>query len=156
VPTAAAAPKSKTKDAAEEEQEFAHTPEPVLELSTLAPDRPTISVDDKMYELAVMDDFGIDEQQALTRDGAEFDALWNSNDELSKADKQRLKMLLDRMFERVVLEMPKTVKAKMKDGLRGQIVMAFTLAPLAAAAAREQAREEAENKAKEETPTTES
>ncbi|MGC2374249.1 MAG: hypothetical protein WA484_10280 [Solirubrobacteraceae bacterium] len=114
-------------------------PEPLLSLSTLAPIRPTVNIDSeehpegKLYELKQMDDFGIEEQQRLTREGAEFDKLWNT-DNLNKAGRGRLKMLLDRMFE-AVLDAPPEIKKMLSDGQRSQVVLAFTLAPLAQAAA---------------------
>jgi len=127
--------------------EDAQDMEPVLDLSTLAPVRSRINIrtkehpDGKLYELRSMDDFGIEEQQQLTRHGAEFDQLWNT-DKLNSAQRKRLKMLLDGMFERV-LDAPPEVMAALTDGQRSQVVLSFTLAPLAQAAARQETQEKA-------------
>jgi hypothetical protein len=123
-------------------------PEPLLSLSTLAPTRPTVNIaseehpEGRLYELKQMDDFGIEEQQQLTREGASFDKLWNT-DNLNKAGRGRLKMLLDRMFE-AVLDAPPEIKKMLSDGQRSQVVLAFTLAPLAQAAARQETQAKAE------------
>jgi hypothetical protein len=114
----------------------------VLDLTTIAPVRPTVNIrtpdhpNGKVYELRVIDDFGIEDQQQLTREGAEFDKLWNT-DRLNGAQRKRLKMLLDHMFDRV-LDAPADIRARLSDGQRSQVVLAFTLAPLAAAAQRQQ------------------
>ena len=120
-----------------------HTPEPVLDITTLAPERDQVRIDGKLYPLAIMGDFGIEEQQQMTRDGREFDTLWKAADELTETDKQRLKQLLDRMFERV-LQAPQYIKDKLNDDHRQQVVLAFTIAPLAAQARKEQEKEEEE------------
>jgi hypothetical protein len=127
----------------------------VLDLTTLAPVRPTVNIrtsdhpEGKQYELRIMDDFGIEDQQQLTREGAEFDKLWNT-DKLNGKQSKRLKMLLDNMFDRV-LDAPSEIRAQLRDGQRSQVVLAFTLAPLAAAAQRQQ-----ETQARETGSTTES
>lgn len=114
---------------------------PLLELSTLAPKRPTVNIKHKdekgetverLFELRINDDFGIEMQQRLARDGAEFERLWNTDD-LKPAQRKRLKLLLDRMFNQV-LDAPKEVREQLRDGQRAQVVLCFTLAPLAAAA----------------------
>ena len=144
--------------ATEEQQASAeqngHTPEPVLDIKTLAPERERVRIDGELYDLAIMADFGIEEQQQMTRDGREFDTLWKASDELTPTDKQRLKQLLDRMFERVLLA-PQTIKNKLNDDHRQQVVLAFTIAPLAKAAREEEEAEAAKEKGKEKIPTTE-
>lgn len=145
--------------AAREEEATTLEDELVLDLSELAPERPPFRLrwadkpEGEIFHLAVMGDFGIEEQQQLTRDGAEYDRLWNSP-VLSAAEKVRLKQLLDLMFERVVHDVPPEVRNQIRDEHRSQIVLAFTLAPLAAAARREQAKKEAREEAERELPTS--
>lgn len=92
--------------------------------------RPTVRYGGALYELRTLNDFGIDDQQALTRDGREFFRLWSSDVELKRAQKQRLKMLLDRLFNEV-FDAPAEIREQLADGKRAQVVLAFTLAPLA-------------------------
>jgi hypothetical protein len=101
-------------------------PEPILALSTLAPVRPIITIDEQPYELAVMNDFGIVDQQQISRDGTEFVNLWERD--LDDAGKARLKLVLDRLFAQVA-RFPQKVKAKLSDGQRGQVVLTFLFGP---------------------------
>lgn len=102
--------------------------DPILSLTTLAPERPTVEIDGTLYELHVLDDFSIEEQHRLTVDGNEYDRLWSSENLTSKQEK-RLSLLLNRMFEMVLIAPPE-VKAKLNPSQRSQVVLAFTLAPL--------------------------
>lgn len=102
---------------------------PLLELSTTAPKRPTVKIDGRIYELRVMDDFGIAKQQELTRMGNEFDSLWNAQARLNNKQRDRLQFLLDEMFGQV-LDAPSDVCHGLTDSQRQQVVLAFTLAPL--------------------------
>ena len=122
----AAAPQSPAPASAEE---------PLVDLDDIAPKRPTVRKGGVLYELAILDDFGISDQQALTRDGREFFRLWSSEQELAKTERQRLEMLLKRMFARV-LELPDEVT--LTDGEKAQVVLGFTLAPLAQRTAQTQ------------------
>jgi hypothetical protein len=125
--------------------------EPLVDLDDIAPDRPTVKWHGDLYELARLDDFGIATQQALTRDGREFSTLWSAEDELDQNQRARLKMLLERMFEQVVMA-PKAVKRRFSDAEKSRVVLAFTIAPLAQAAAR-QAEREQEQEARETSPS---
>lgn len=122
---------------AEQEIKAPVVPEPLVDLDDVAPDRPTVRFQGALYEMATLDDFGIQDQHGLTRDGREFFRLWSSDDELTKSQKQRLTMLLERMFEKVFIA-PDEVKAKLSDGKKSQVVLGFTLAPLAQRAAAQQ------------------
>lgn len=115
--------------------------EPLLDISTLAPTRQTISIDGTLYELRLMEDFGIADQQALTRDGEEFDRLWNQ-EKLSKNERARLEMLLGRMFDKV-LPLPDEVRAKLSDAHKARVVLTFTVAPLLIGAAQTETETEA-------------
>lgn len=117
---------------------------PLLDLSTQV-DRPFIKVDGDPYELAVKDDFGIEEQHRLTAYGRRFDELFKRNN-LSEKDRGRLKLLLDYMFDKVLLA-PDEIKRKLGDDQRSQVVLAFTYAPLAKAVALMQAAQAATGEA---------
>lgn len=108
--------------------------EPLLELSTLAPKRPTITIDGEMFELKVLGDFGIEEQQRIHREGADYQDLWNRSD-LNKAGQKRMKMLLEHLFAKV-LDAPPEVKNKLNDEQKAQVVLTFMVAPLQRAMAR--------------------
>ena len=128
-------------------------PEPLIEVSAFLPDRPTVTI--KMsatdpgttYELHLMREFGIADQQRLTQDGKEFEKLWNQPS-LTKKEGERLKIVLDRMFEKVLIA-PQGVKDKLDDQTRSNVVTAFTFAPFAIAAAQESEMED-----EDENPTT--
>lgn len=130
-------------------------PAPLIDFDEIAPTRPTVRFDGKLYELRLTDDFGIEKQHALKRDGDEFLKLWNSEEE-DDATGERLNMLLERMFEEV-LDAPRTVKAKFNDSKKARVVLAFRMAPLLEAAKAEMAAQ-AEQAATDpaESPTTES
>lgn len=103
--------------------------EPVLKVNTKERTRPTIDIDDKLYELKTIGDFGIGKQQILNRDGREFYQLWTSEDELDENQQKRLKFLLERMYAEV-LDAPKSVARKLNDSEKADVVLTFTLAPL--------------------------
>jgi hypothetical protein len=125
--------------------------EPLLDLETLAPKRLTIKIDGERYEIATMNDLGVQEQARRDREGTEFRELFEKK-KPSKADGERLKELLDRLFDEVCLA-PEEVKARLSDYQRQQVVVTFTAAPLMARMRKEEAEEKA--KEEEESQTTE-
>ena len=125
-------------------------PEPLVDLDDIAPSKPTVRYGGKLYEMRTLDDFGIEKQQQLTRDGREFFRLWSADDELNKKQRERLKMLLERMFDQV-FDAPAAVKQELSDGKKAQVVLGFTLAPLAQRQAQMQMAEPPDS-----LPTTES
>lgn len=98
--------------------------EPLLELSTLAPKRPTVTIDENIYELRAAGELGIVEEQELRSEGAEFAKLWGKED-LTANGRKRLKMLLDKMFDRILMA-PEEVKAGLSDSQRQRLIMVFT------------------------------
>lgn len=147
--TATQQPKSRTtarrrknaeeSKAEEREQEAAggETPAeegPLLDLST-TPERPIIRIDKEPYELAVKNDFGIEDQHALTAWGRRYDELFKRN-KLTDKESGQLKILLDDMFELVACHIPEDVQDKLGDEHRSQVVLAFTYAPVAKALAQ--------------------
>lgn len=141
-----AAPKTRSRKAAAKEAEpsaleaiaemashassEATEPAPLVDLDEGASERPTARFGGERYDIRILDDFGIRQQQKLTRDGREFFRLWSSDEELSEEDGTRLERLLHEMFE-AVFDAPEDIKAKLSDGKRAQVVLGFTLAPLA-------------------------
>ena len=134
------APRKKTEDSQPEVQ----SPDPVLTLS-LAPVRPTVDVDGKLYEMRLMKEFGIAKQQQLNRDGREFGQLWNAERRLNDTQQKRLKLLLDRLFKTVlIIPEDDDIADQFDDSAKADVVLHFTLAPLRklmAAAVAEQAQE---------------
>ena len=142
--------------------------EPMLDLSTIAPTRPTVRIRLKgdvcecahpyaahhepdsdtpveccgecsgyvpsgaLYDLRLLSDFGIAEQQELMRDGESYDGLW-AKTPLTGGEKKKLEQTLNRMFDRV-LDAPPRVKRLVNASQRSQIIQAFTIAPFARAA----------------------
>lgn len=126
----------------------AEAEENVLDLTALAPNRKLVKLpthrkpEGETFELRLMDDFGIGMQQKLLNWSRTYERLFNSDEELSPEQETRLKFVLDSLFD-VVLDAPKSVKAKMNDGIRSRVMMAFSLAPLMARQERD-AKEAAE------------
>lgn len=159
--------------------------EPMLDLSTLAPKRPTVRIrvkgdacecghpytkhhaegtdepvdccepcstrelkdggpgyrpSGRLYDLHLLSDFGIAEQQQLMRNGETYDELWGKTG-LTSGERKTLEQTLDRMFN-LVLDAPVKVKALISDAQKSQIVQAFTVAPFALAARTAQLMEE--------------
>lgn len=107
--------------------------------TTTTDERPTWEIDGKLYELRTLADYGIAAQQRLNRDGREFYSLWTADEELDDDQGKRLKFLLERMFHgdalvASLLDAPKTVLKRLRDGDKADVVLAFTLAPLRKAA----------------------
>lgn len=138
-------------DASLEEAKASDTPEPLVDLDAVTAARDTIRYGEKLYELKSIDELGILDQQKVNRDGREFFKLWSSDQELSATEQQRLTMLLQRLLD-MVLDAPRTVKAKLSDAQKAQIVLAFTRAPLMRLAALIQ--EAQQDEARESDPTT--
>lgn len=103
--------------------------------SQTEPERPVWDIDGKLYDVRVMDDFGIAAQQRLNRDGRDFYQLWNAEEDLTDDQEARMEQLLDRMFfgdEKApsIIDAPKTLLRKLGAGSRAEVVLTFTLAPL--------------------------
>lgn len=110
---------------AEEEQKQ----EPLLKLTTALEPRPTVEIDEVNYELKHRREFSIVEQHAMQVEGDEFDSLWERKEQLNSKQRQRLKTVLDAMFDKVLIA-PAEVKAKLDDESRRAVVLTFTRAPL--------------------------
>ena len=107
----------------------ASKPEPLLRLSTALEPRPTIEIDGTNYELRHRREFSIIEQHQMQVEGDEFDALWERKEQLNSKQRQRLKNVLDSMYNKVLLA-PKEVMDGLDDESRRAVVLTFTRAPL--------------------------
>ena len=128
-------------DAPEREQE---KPEPLLKLTTVLEPRPVIEIDGTMYELRHRREFSIIEQHALQVEGDEFDTLWDRKEALNSKQRQRLKIVLDAMYEKVLIA-PKEITDKLDDESRRSVVLTFTRAPLLMAQMEQLANEPMED-----------
>ncbi len=91
----------------------------LLELSTEAPERSCIKIDNNLYELKVREDLGLKEDAEFTGMYAEFQAAMDAKDWRSMG------VVLDKMVQGVVLGVPADVLAKLNDQKKLQIVQAF-------------------------------
>lgn len=171
-----AATKTKGEEAQVEEEapkeQPVETPEEedpqVIDLTTLAPNRRMVKIPTKRkpegepFEIRLLDDFGIKDQQQLLSWNRRFEKYWNSEEDLSESEQDTMEVTMNKIFWKV-LDAPKEVKDSVVEAVRSRIVMAFTLAPLFAqqeALAKEQKEKEEKEKAEKEkngdAPTTES
>lgn len=142
----------------------------VLDLSALAPSRRLVKVptsDDpegERFELRLLDDFGIRDQQRLLSWSRQYDQLFNADEDLDASQQEKMEWLLNSMFE-MVLDAPKAKLAKIPDAVKNRVVTAFSLAPLLAQQDRERAaarkreqeeKEKAEAESGDRSPTSES
>ena len=104
-------------------------PEPLLKLTTVLEPRPAIEIDGVMYELRHRREFSIIEQHAMQVEGDEFDTLWDRKEALNSKQRQRLKTVLDAMYEKVLIA-PREIVDKLDDESRRSVVLTFTRAPL--------------------------
>ena len=112
-----------------EHVEASSTPEPLLKLKTALEPRPTVEIDGTNYELRHRREFSIVEQHELQVEGDEFDDLFSKKERLNSKQRQRLKVVLDSMFTKVLMA-PSDVRDKLDDESRRAVVLTFTRAPL--------------------------
>lgn len=100
---------------------------PLLELSTLAPERPFIVIDDRKYEFNVPEDFGILEIAAMAREETELRSLEAIDDAEAQSPVvvNRIVELLDTGVRRALRE-PGEIVDKLRDHQKLAIVDAFT------------------------------
>lgn len=98
---------------------------PLLELSTLSPERPNIVIDGTAYELAVPSDFGLREQARLLRLQRAVEPLQGADDP-SDEEVEAAAQALEEITRLLVRGAPAEVLARLTDGQRIQIAQAFT------------------------------
>lgn len=117
----------------------------LLEISTLAPQRPVVTIDDVEHEFRLRQEFGATEDQEFARDSQAYDALW-SQAKLKRVEQERMERLLDSLFATVLVN-PSALREQLGEKLTGnmkrEIVLTFTNAPslMAALEAIETSRE---------------
>ena len=104
-------------------------PEPIIDLDALEEARDTVRLKGVLYELHAAHEFGAIEQHRLERDNREFRTLQGSEHELTEDQEQRLDMLVERIFEKVLIA-PAAVKRKMTGPQKAAVVSAFSYAPV--------------------------
>lgn len=114
--------------------------EPILELSTLAPQRPTVLIrsnlhpEGRHYELTVAADLSIQTQADLGKYGETMAAL-EGKEMPSPADAKRLSEVINKLVVAVLPDLEPEVVEELKDAAKLEIVRAFTQAsPLPEAA----------------------
>lgn len=109
----------------------------VLDLTTLAPSRRLVKLPTpqnpkgETFELRLLDDFGVRDQQRLLSWSKKFESLFNKEEELTDNEAERMVHCLNQVFERV-LDAPENVKKKMPETVRTRVMTGFSIAPLLA------------------------
>jgi hypothetical protein len=128
------------------------TTTPLLDFSTLAPERPKIRIDGELYELSLISDFGLTAQSQIARLVAEAAELQNAvadrpppkstgNAEADAAiaalgaigddEAERVMRLLEEIVQ-VILRAPADVRARLSQPQKQELILAFTAAVTAA------------------------
>lgn len=117
-------------ESAKDRAETDNGKKPLLELSTLAPERPHILIDGKRYEMAVPEDFGLIEQARFARLSRQVNemGLSQSLDSLDEEQAERVSGLLREMVASVLPGIPGEMLDKLTDQHALRIVEVFTKA----------------------------
>ena len=108
-------------------------PEPILALSTLAPDRPTIEIKSEahpegcLYEMIAAEDLSLQVQADLASYGKVVEKM-GTKKEPTPADAKRLTEVLDRLVAAVVPTLETAVLDALKDRMKVAICEAFIAA----------------------------
>lgn len=120
---------------AESERDIATTGDskkPLLELSTLAPERPHIVIDGERYEMALPQEYGLLEQARMQRFQREAlaaqEAIRRSPGDVGEEMAARMSDMLRGMVAIVLPALPEEVAAKLTDAHRLRIIEVFTRA----------------------------
>lgn len=100
------------------------TEAPILSLSTLAPKRQTIRVDDDLFELTNIDDFGLQARAELAKDLDLLNEL-EKLEEASTVQQRRYDALILRMARSFVPDMPVRKMKALGTTQQGAIVKTF-------------------------------
>ena len=103
------------------------TPEPLLDLSTLAPVRPVILIDGEQYEIAVIEDFGAVELFRVQQLGQQATALGRTRTkDYTEQTAIDISENLSSQIRLIVLDMPDEVLIKLTDQQKAQILSVFS------------------------------
>ena len=100
----------------------------LLDISTLEPDRPTVTIDGVAYEMAVPEDFGLAQQARLGRLHRRISSVHLDADSLSEADISATETALDELVSLILPTLPAEIRAQLRDVHKRGILQAFTLA----------------------------
>ncbi len=101
--------------------------QPVLSLSTLAPDRPIIEIDGKKYEVAVTGDLDLVESSKLKALEPSLTAFYSvKGDNHSQKSLEEMSVTFTPFVELIVRDCAKSVTDKLKDSQRMAIINVFT------------------------------
>lgn len=126
----------------------------LLEVSTLAPTRFTITVkhkqhpDGKLYELIQVDELSLEQQAELGERGDQLEKVHQKGKRLTVPEARKLALVLDKMIEVIVLELPEEVRESMSEQSKILIVEAFMNASPDTRAALAKAKDRAAANAK--------
>ncbi len=117
---------------------MAENDKPILDLSTLVPERPKIRIDGELYELAVMDDLGIRAQQWIVSHTNALQPFFE-RDELNEQEEADIEFAVREYVKRVAPGVPEEIVAKLSVWSCFRLVMFyvdhqmgnFLLAPVA-------------------------
>lgn len=140
--TATQVAERKTADKEPDQAAGTNGRKPLLQINTLAPDRPFAEVDDVRHDFRLLQEFGPIEHQEFTRDSTRYDELWRQDEPLNAAAKKRMSSLLDRLVEQVLVDpaaLTKQLGERLTGAIKRDLVLTFTNAPflMSLAAARE-------------------
>src|SRR5690606_10108967 len=96
--------------------------EPILDLSTLIPERPAIRIDGETYHLRSADELTLAESHQFTKWGKELEALAKAADNRAPLD-----TLLDTVVAAVVADVPAEVQQRLSLENKLAIVEVFTV-----------------------------
>jgi hypothetical protein len=106
--------------------------EPVLELDTLAPKRPTVRIrtpenrDGELYDMRLPEEFGIEEEQLYRAELREYGELMGK-DKLTSAERKSLKARLRSLAGKILIA-PGEVIGELKDRQQQAVITNFTAA----------------------------
>ena len=101
---------------------------PLLDLKTLV-ERPTIAIDDELYEILSPDELTIVDSHRFAAWGKRIDALM-AKKVLTKSNKKELGKILGDLGGRIMVGVPEDLRAKLSDAQRMAVAEVFTRLPL--------------------------
>lgn len=105
-------------------------PGPILDLSTLAPERPTVRIktkadpEGKLYEMAVPDDLSLADQQFLYARAGRLDTLM-SKAEPTTEERQELTMVVDKAASLILRDVPDQVMDELPNLQKQRAILVF-------------------------------
>lgn len=126
-------------EAAERRKDAEPEREPILKLTTLAPERPYADIDNVPHEFRLLQEFGSAEHQQWTRDSRRYDELFGREKTLNKIDNVMMERLLNRLFRQALIDPDALVEqladpeaengTRLSGAIKREIVLTFTNAP---------------------------